>query len=153
MLWKVVHNVMMTRTIMLSMGLNHGDMCFFYSNNPETTHHILFRCNVNLPLFRRMMMVSRSIMLSTQSAIDLNLIYKSSRWRTMKARMLTICLKEYLTIVWPERNQICFEKKRRDGEVIRKCLMHEILEALKRLSMFPSASSSAWSYILFTSVF
>lgn len=144
MLWKVVQNALLTKSKMMEMGIDFGFSCVFCSNFPKTTHHLFFECSYNLILLRKMMQLAGSKLLSNLRPIDLDMIYKATRWRTLKARCLTFCLKKYMNIVWVERNMIRFEKKRRDGEALWKILKHEIYIAMMALPIFPAALLDAW---------
>ena len=144
MLWKVVQNALLTKSRLMEMGFDAGLTCLFCDNETETTHHLFLQCTYTMMLFDKMMQHAGCNLLSSLRAVDLDMIYKATRWRTMKARCLTICLKKYMSIVWLERNLICFEKKRRDGHVLWEVLKKDIYQAMMLLPSFPSVNRDVW---------
>lgn len=45
-----------------------------------------------------------------------NIIYKSMRWKTDRLRLIAICTKTYIDIIWKGENDIIFENKSRTLE-------------------------------------
>ena len=146
MMWKVINNALLTRSMLQKVGMICPMQCLFCEIEEETTDHIFFECPALHNLLFHLGGKTGTYLTGHTSIIQWNIILKATKWRTVESRVLTVCLKVFVAVIWRERNLRVFENVRRNDMVLwtdMKCSIHKQLKHCA--SSIPLSMLHAWA--------
>lgn len=116
MMWKVLNQALLTRGKLNSIGLPCSPMCPFCEMYEESADHLFFECPALKILINCISSTTGYNLSSGSSSIVWSIIYKATRWRSARSRVLVVSLKIYMRLIWKERNAVVFDTQRKKLE-------------------------------------
>jgi hypothetical protein len=118
MMWKVINQALVTRCLLNSYGMTCYAECIFCNQDVETTEHLFFACPALQYLMDKISIITGFNFTCSTSRIQWSLIYKATKWRNVQGRVLAVCLKVCMSVIWRERNAIIFDKVKRTDDLV-----------------------------------
>jgi exonuclease III len=144
MMWKVINSALLTRKLLHKYGMNCPTWCLFCEIEDETPEHIFFECPALHVLLSKLGRISGSTLSGHTNIIQWRIIYKATKWKTDASRIITVCLKVYMAVIWRERNIRVFENTRRNENDLWNEMKSCIYKLLKN-SAFPLYLVQKWA--------
>lgn len=137
MLWRTIHNALLTRDKLVNRGFITENMCTFCHELPESRDHLLFQCTKIYHMWKAAIMQEGVYYSNTNREQQWYEIFKRTRWKNNRGDTIILLLKCFIVNIWKERNLRLFEGRANT----RRGILTSISSAFRKRMAYYNASS------------